>query len=735
MYYNKLNKWVINDSSEHHPTAVQDISMALDITPPTARLLVNRGCFTPDEAKRFIGKEEEQMYDPMLMKDMKLAADRVADAVSCGEKIVIYGDYDVDGVTSVSSLYLYLKSLGADVSYHIPCRMTEGYGVSISVIDKLKEEGCDLIITVDTGITAIDEIAHAKDIGIDVVITDHHECHETIPCADAVVNPRRPDCEYPFKELAGVGVVFKLICAVECVMNPEDPLAVCVRRIAKEYCDLVALGTIADVMPVKDENRLIVSYGLALIEKGTRPAITELINASGSESKYNTKKKVTAAYVGFTLAPRINAAGRIKSASTAVELFLSETIDDARKYANELCVINKQRQQEENSITEEAYAKIAAEHDFENDRVIVLADEKWHHGIIGIVSSRITEKYGLPSILISFDGNGSEPTGKDHGKGSGRSVKGINLVDALSDCSALLEKYGGHELAAGLTVNRENLDEFKKRINEYVRKNTGQGQGEVTLEAECSLDHEDITMRLASELYYLEPFGTSNPVPVFHTDNLFISDAIPIGGGKHTKLILRRGNMIITAMCFRMSLSELDLYPGDVVDVLYNLDINEFQGTKTLQMIVRDIRLSTKSLNAEIREHKIFDSLYLGHGPLSDMTESEIFSSIPDRNDFAAVYNTLKRELRVEHEVFSIRALAHLMKSSGYIIPYVRLKFILMIFRELNLIGVEEIDAEREIYSFHFIYVKHKTSLEKSHIFRKLKSELKSIAPETINFN
>lgn len=728
MYYNKLNNWVINDSSIESASAVADISDELGVTLPTAKLLVNRGCKTPDDAKRFIGKEEEQMYDPMLMKDMRIAAERVSDAVASGERIVIYGDYDVDGVTSVSSLYLYLKSLGADVSYHIPCRMTEGYGVSIAVIDKLKDQGCDLIITVDTGITAIDEIAHAKEIGIDVVITDHHECHETLPVADAVVNPRRPDCEYPFKELAGVGVVFKLICAVECVMNPEDPLAVCVRRIAKEYCDLVALGTIADVMPVKDENRLIVSYGLALIERGTRPAITELINASGSESKYNTKKKITAAYVGFTLAPRINAAGRIKSASTAVELFLSDTTEEARKYANELCVINKQRQQEENSITEEAYAKIASEHDFENDKVIVLADEKWHHGIIGIVSSRITEKYGLPSILVSFDGKASEtPSGEDHGKGSGRSVKGINLVDALSNCSDLLEKYGGHELAAGLTVNRENLDEFKKRINDYVRNNTEPGQGDVILEAECSLEPDDITMRLASELYYLEPFGTSNPVPVFHTDKLFINDAISIGGGKHTKLILRRGNMIITAMCFRMSLAELDLYPGDVVDVLYNLDINEFQGTKTLQMIVRDIRLTSDRLNGEIREHKIFDSLYLGHGPLIDMTESEIAASIPDRNDFAAVYNTLKRELRVEHEVFSIRALAHLLGSCGYNIPYVRLKFILMIFRELNLIGVEEIDSEREIYSFHFIFVKNKTSLEKSHIFRKLKSELKGI--------
>lgn len=724
MYYNKLNKWKLNCISDRHPEEVGRISEELGVTLPAARLLVNRGCMSALDAKRFIGKEEEQMYDPMLMRDMRTAAERVADAIAAEERIVIYGDYDVDGVTSVSSLYLYLKSLGADVGYHIPCRMTEGYGMSLSVIDMLRDEGCELIITVDTGITAVNEIKYAREIGIDVVVTDHHECHDTLPDAVAVVNPRRPDCPYPFKELAGVGVVFKLMCAVESIMNPDDPLSVCVRRISREYCDLVALGTIADVMPVKDENRLIVSYGLSLIEKGSRDAIVELINASGSESKYNTKKKITAAYVGFTLAPRINAAGRIKSASIAVELFLAETADEAKRLAKELCVINKQRQQEENSIIEEAYAKIAAEHDFENDRVIVLDDEKWHHGIIGIVSSRITEKYGLPSILISFDGNGSDtPSDDDAGKGSGRSIKGINLVDALTSCSDVLEKYGGHELAAGLTVSRKNLPEFKRRLNEYVRKNTRSGEGEVVLEAECSLCPDDITMRLASELYYLEPYGTSNPVPVFLTEELFVSEVIPIGGGKHTKLILRRGNMIITAMCFRMTTTELDLYPGDVVDVLYNLDINEFQGTKTLQMIVRDIRLSEKQLSTEIREHEIFDNLFAGN--IIQMTDAEKAAALPDRNDFTVLYNILKKELRVEHEVFSIRALCHLLKTLGYVIPYVKLKFMVLIFRELNLIGVEELDAEREIYSFRYIYVKNKTSLDKSNIFRKLKLELK----------
>ncbi|MCI9449441.1 MAG: single-stranded-DNA-specific exonuclease RecJ [Clostridiales bacterium] len=729
MYYKKLNKWAVNNFSDEALNSAENIASELGLTVPAAKLLINRGCTTPETAKRFIGKEEEQLYDPMLMCDMQKAVERICDAVGAGEKIVIYGDYDVDGVTSVASLYLYLRSLGADVSYHIPCRMTEGYGMSMPVIDRLADEGCDLIITVDTGITAVGEIAHAKELGIDVVVTDHHECHEVLPSADAIVNPRRPDCTYPFGELAGVGVVFKLLCAIESFMNPNDTLAECVRRISKEYCDLVAIGTIADVMPVKEENRLIVSYGLSLIERGTRPAITELINASGakSRSKYGNaeKKKITAGYVGYTLAPRINAAGRIKNASIAVEMLITESTEEAKKYANELCDINRERQEEENRITEQAYAKIAAEHDFDNDPVIVLADDHWHHGIIGIVSSRITEKYGLPSILISFDGNGNtEISENDDGKGSGRSVKGLNLVEALAHCSELLEKYGGHELAAGLTVKRGKLNDFKRELNAFAREKLAEAENEVVIEAECELDSSDITMRLANELYYLEPYGVSNPVPVFRTNEMFVSDVIPLGGGKHTKLILKHSNMIITALCFRVPLTELDIYPGDVVDVLYNLDINEFQGTKTLQMIVKDIRLTENQLKKEIREHDIFDSLYSCDGKIS-LSHEEIENTVPDRGDFAAVYTTLKRELRVEHEVFSIRALSHLLHTCGHNISYVKLKFIITVFRELNLIGVEELDAELEIYAFKYIYVKDKINLDRSAILKRLKSEVR----------
>ncbi|MBR4662093.1 MAG: single-stranded-DNA-specific exonuclease RecJ, partial [Clostridia bacterium] len=468
------------------------IAEELDLTLPAAKLLADRGCKTPADAERFIKKKEEQLYDPFLMKDMRAAADRVADALAAGERIVVYGDYDVDGVTSVSALLLYLRDRGGNVGYYIPKRDRDGYGMSVGVIERLASEGCDLIITVDTGITATEEIRAAGELGIDVVLTDHHECQSVLPDACAIVNPRRNDCEYPFDELAGVGVVFKLMCAVETVICPDDSLTDCVRRVASEYCDLVAIGTIADVMPVTDENRLIISYGLKLIENGTRPAIDALMRAA-SEGRTNGKKKITAGYIGFTLAPRINAAGRMQDAATAVELFTTEDSAKAEELAATLCEINRERQGTENEIVTEAYSMIESGNGADVDPVIVLSDDRWHHGIIGIVASRITERFGRSSILVSFEGEGNDGGEDDIGKGSGRSVKGVNLVGALAECSDLLEKYGGHELAAGLTVKRGNLEAFRRKINEVVRKNGAHPDGgAAAIEADLELTSEDL---------------------------------------------------------------------------------------------------------------------------------------------------------------------------------------------------------------------------------------------------
>lgn len=721
------NKWVVSVTNEQrrNDPVVEEISKSLGVTGLTAQLLVNRGCLTPSEAKAFISKEDEQLHDPFEMKDMDKAVDRIVEALENEEKIVIFGDYDVDGVTSVSCLYLYLKSQGADVSYYIPCRSGEGYGMSEPAIRKLAGDGCSLIITVDTGITAVAEAEIASSLGVDLVITDHHECHSELPCARAVVNPKRPDCPYPFKELAGVGVVFKLLCAVEAILHPEDSLLTCVRRVSKEYVDLVAIGTVADVMPICDENRLIVGYGLSLIENTERPGLAKLIEATRGDSKYNTKKKITASFIGYTIAPRINAAGRIRDASLAVELFLAEDDDKAEAIAKSLCEINKERQNEENKIIEQAYARIDMYHDFEKDPIIVLEDESWHHGVIGIVASRITEKYGCPSILISFEGASDEENEEEQfGKGSGRSVKGLNLVENLSLCSELLEKFGGHELAAGLTIKRKNLPEFKKRINQYARERMGKYVSQTQIEVECEVSNEDITFEQANELYALEPFGSSNPVPVFVYRKAIVEDISLVGGGKHTKMSLRIGRSSVNAMYFRQRISDIDLYPGDTADVVFTLDINEFQNQKSLQLLVKDIRMSEGQFNIENSERKLFERISSEED--LNLEELDSFSAsaiVPERGDFAFVYNTLKYELKLEHEVFSIRALQHLLFTRGQKIGYVKLRFILMIFEELGFFDITEISTEHEIYGFKYIHIKNKTNLDNSSIYRKLKRD------------
>ena len=397
--------------------------------------------------------------------------------------------------------------------------------------------------------------------------------------------------------------------------------------------------------------------------------------------------------------------------------------------AEELCEINKERQVEENKIIEQAFAKINEEHDFEHDPVIVLADESWHHGIIGIVASKITEKYSRPCILISFDdiGDGSGELSNldsDVGKGSGRSIKGMNLVDALTHCGDLLLKYGGHELAAGLSIERGKLEDFKQRINDFARGCFDSEQPVAALEAECELKAEDITMNQAIELYGLEPYGVSNPVPVFVIYGMKVAHVSSVGGGKHTKLTLSKDNLVITAMYFRYSPAELDVYENDVIDVMFNLDINEYQNNKSLQFIVKDIRLGEKEAEYDKKERILYKQINDGVFDASSLSVAEIESIIPQRSDFAAIYNLLKKELRMEHDTFSIRALCKLLSANGVPNRYVKVKYIIRVFQELNILGVDEVDPVAEIYRFKYIYVKNKADLDKSNILRRLKSLL-----------
>ncbi len=719
--------------SEDADAAVRSICESEKLSHVTAKLLYNRGYNTPEKVKKFLGNETTILYDPFLMADMDKAVSRIKKALDNNEKIVIYGDYDVDGVTAVSSLYLYLKDKGADVSYYIPSREGEGYGVSVGAVEKLAKDGIKLIITVDTGITACEETEFAAELGIDVVVTDHHECREILPRAVAVVNPHRPDCSYPFKELAGVGVVFKLLCAFESMLfieRGEDRLGG-IRKVFREYADLTAIGTIADVMPIVDENRLIVMYGLEKIGCTERLGLSALIEASASytsgdvkpaatlvKTQAPKKRKITSSYIGFGIAPRINAAGRISSASKAVELFLTDSEERARELAYELCDINKQRQVEENRIAEQAYKKIEQEFDFENGRVIVLEDDSWQQGIIGIVSSRVTEKFGLPSILVSFDGaTRGFPGDDDIGKGSGRSIKGMNLVEALSYCSDCLVKYGGHELAAGLTVERGKLEDFKRKINEFALSNISEEMMNIRLDADCDIEMSDITLENATEIGLLEPFGTANPIPAFVLRDVKIERIFSIGGGKHIKLTLSKDNRNITAMYFGMTSQRFDFCEGDRVDVFFNIDINEFQNVKSVQMIVKDMRTSIAFEDA--LKNEMYRYEYIRGG--GDFDDAD--AVIPTREDFALVYNVLRREYRLGHDTINEKILLSMLHGDGGRggIGYIKMKFAMSVFRELNVCGIEEVDGG--YYRFEIFYKTDKANLDKSYILKKLRSQ------------
>ncbi len=699
---------------------VASIAKELGVSPLFAVLLYNRGYVTPEASRSFLHFEETDFHDPFLMADMDKAVKRILEAVDKKEKIYIYGDYDVDGVTSVSMLYLYLCGLGCDVGVKIPRRDDEGYGVSRTALEAIASDGASLIITVDTGITAYDEVEYARELGVDFVITDHHECHGKLPLACAVVNPHRPDCTYPFCELAGVGVVFKVLCACEMYreMLSGGEKIDGARRICREYSDLVSVGTIADVMPLVDENRLIVSLGLAKLSRGEgRRGLQALLDVSGKRGEDMKRKNVTSSMVGFGIAPRINAAGRISDALIAVCLLLAEGDDEARAYAEQLCEINRQRQTQENVIATDAYKMIEENPSFCNDRVIILENDNWQQGIIGIVSSRITDRYGLPSILVSYRGSyEGEASPNDDGKGSGRSIKGLNLVEALGACEDLLVKYGGHELAAGLTVKRGRLEDFRRRINEYASEHMTEDMFKVRIEADCELLPSDISMSFADEIVSLEPFGIGNPTPAFLLCDAVIKKITYIGAGKHTKLLLECGESIITAMCFGIGENIFGYDIGDKVDILFNLDINDYRGQRSVQLIVQDIRDAESDTQSFELERKRYKQICDG----DTYTSSECV--IPERGDFARVYSCLRKAFRTGCEKMRTAAILRAVNDGeASKIGYIKLQIILKVFNELQICSVEKIGDE--LYRLDIFFNANKTNIEKSSILKKLRTQ------------
>lgn len=551
---------------------LKSFSEKYNMPPVIATILFNRGIKSGEAAKLFMQKPLSGVHNPLELPDMELAAKRIADAVRNNEKIVVYGDYDVDGITSCVLMYSYLKSEGADVDYYIPDRVSEGYGINIMAINKIARSGAKLMITVDCGVTAVGEVEFARTQKLDVVITDHHTCKDELPRAVAVVNPKRPDSTYPFDALAGVGVAFKTVLAVAMELGRNT------REVFSQYVELAAIGTIADVMSVTDENRIIIEHGLEVMRNGGNIGVRALIEVSGA-----LHKGIDASTVAFVVAPRINAAGRIGSSDLAVKLLLSETEEEAALVASELDKANRERQEAEQAIFEDAMDKIMKDTTFDKKQVIVLWGEGWHHGVIGIVASRICERFYKPCILVSFE-NGV-------GKGSGRSIPGFNLFEALSATEEHLTNFGGHSAAAGLGINMDSIDAFTAAINKYAASILTPEDMIPKIDIDCRLKPETVSVGFAKAIKKLEPFGTDNERPVFSVTGVKIIAIDTVGADKkHLKMRVAAEQTVISAIGFNMSEYAAFFKNGDIVDVAFSADVNVYQGRETPQLLLRDIK-------------------------------------------------------------------------------------------------------------------------------------------------
>ena len=620
-------------------------------SPLTAMVLSARGMNGPRMANDYLDCNSP-MPDPFALKDMEQAVNRVRLALSRKEKIAVFGDYDVDGITATCLLTDFLRRRGADCVSYIPGRLEEGYGLNAIAICQLHSEGVKLIITVDCGITAVEEARLCRSMGIDLIITDHHECKEYLPQAVAVVNPHRPDDSYPHQTLSGVGVAFKLAAAL---CGSQE-------AVLRGYADMVCLGTVADVMPLQGENRVFVSRGLQLLQSSTRPGILALMKECNC-----APEDVSAASIGFMLAPRINAAGRMGQIYLAIELFLTEDPAHAEELARALCELNRQRQQVESEIYTQAISMLP---EGETPDAIVLADERWHQGVVGIVASRIAEEYCCPTFLICLDG--------DHGKASSRSYGGFNLFASLTSLSGLLESYGGHELAAGFTINRHQIDAFRQEISRMAGEFYADAGPRTLLEVDCCIQPELLTIRGIDSLSALEPTGNGCPKPVLMMQNLVVERINLVGNGRHMRLRLRSGNHTINAIYFSATPDTASIEPGDVVDAAFHPQINEFRGERSVQMNIIDLR---PSCAAECSPSTA------GYAKLLSgcITSAEAEHLLPERNTLAAVWRYLAS---ANHPIKEdpMCLCRKIVRWSGAPLSLGQLMVCLDIFRDVNLL-------------------------------------------------
>ena len=560
-----VKKWQIYETDNEK---VNELIKKYNLNILLATILVNKNITDEKVLSKFLHPTRNDFYDPFLMPDMELAVNRILKAIENKEKIIIYGDYDADGITSITVLKSFFKDLGIEVDSYIPNRLEEGYGLNKPAVKQIVEKGYELMITVDCGISAIEEIKYANELGIETIVTDHHEVGEDLPDAIAVVDAKRKDNIYPCRDLAGVGVVFKLIQALAIKLKLKEEAFL-------KYLDIVCIGTISDIVPLVDENRVITKLGLMLVNQTRNIGLKSLLMSSGY-------KKIDSTTISFGVAPRINACGRMGHAEEALKLFLSDNISEVQELTKRLNDYNIKRQEKEKSIYREALEMIEKEHLDENDTIIV-AGENWHHGVIGIVASKITELYFKPSILLCYEG--------DEAKGSGRSIPGFDLHEALMKCLDHIEKFGGHSMAIGITIKREELEEFRESLEKVAREaHIEDITPIIQIDAKISLN--DINKEMVESLKQLEPFGEGNKMPVFVIKNLKIDSIRALTEGKHLKLTLKEGNNIIDAIGFNMGELAEEYKIGNKIDVVGVLEINSFNGVDSVQINMKDIMKS-----------------------------------------------------------------------------------------------------------------------------------------------
>lgn len=558
-------KWQIYQVEEEK---IEELQKKYNLNKLLATILVNRGITEEKQIFKFLNPKRNDFYNPYEMPDMDIAVKRIVKAIKNQEKTIIYGDYDVDGITSVTVLKSFLVERGLDVAEYIPNRLEEGYGLNENAVKEIANQGYTLMITVDCGISAIEEVEYANKLGIETIITDHHEPGNELPKALAIVDAKRKDNKYPFRNLAGVGVVFKLIQAIGTELNLDE-------KEYLKYLDIVCIGTISDIVPLVDENRVIVKLGLKLVEQTRNLGLKAILQASGYS-------KIDSSTISFGVAPRINACGRMGHQEEALKLFLSKDMNEVNELTQKLNEYNRLRQETEKNIYTDAIMQIERD-GLANKNTIVVMGKNWHHGVIGIVSSKITELYFKPSILLCEE--------DDIGKGSGRSIPGFDLYEALTQCKNAIEKFGGHSMAVGISVKKENLEMFKKEL-EQISKERNIEEIVPILKIDAQIDLEEINKEMVESLKELEPFGEENKTPLFMIRNLKIDSIRALSEGKHLKLTLKDNKNIVNAIGFNLGELSNDYKIGDKIDAVGNLEINSFNGVDNIQINIKDLMRS-----------------------------------------------------------------------------------------------------------------------------------------------